>query len=237
MTELSPDEALEMEPLLRPGLARALHFPDFGQTTNPGALVRAIAEDAAWDGARLVSTRIQKLVPVPAGRGIGLLSDHGEEVFSTVVVAAGIWSNRLLEPPGAAVQRESLRGYHATLELSPMPGQLIYLIAEKIMATPMGDRLRVVGVVEVAGTRKPPEFSNIDRLTGAARRIFRNFGEARSVWIGHRPATPDPVPVICRAPRSSRPGAGPRPWAVEACAAPRAPSTSARTCWQGGRSV
>ncbi|NIY94786.1 FAD-dependent oxidoreductase [Salipiger sp. HF18] len=200
MTELTADEALEMEPSLRPGLARALHLPDFGQTPNPGALVRAIAEDAVRDGARLVTTCIHKLLPVPGGRGMGLLSDHGEEVFDTVVVAAGIWSNRLLKPLGAAVPLESLRGYHATLELPRMPGQPIYPIAEKIMATPMEDGLRVVGVVEVAGTRKPPEFSNIDRLTGAARRIFRDVGEARSVWMGHRPAMPDSVPVICRAP-------------------------------------
>ena len=64
----------------------------------------------------------------------------------------------------------------------------------------MEDGLRVVGVVEVAGLRKPPEFENADRLRAAAGRIFRDVGEQRSVWMGHRPSTPDSVPVICRAP-------------------------------------
>ena len=200
MTELSPEEALEMEPSLRPGLARALHFPEFGQTPNPGRLVRTIAEDAVRAGARLVVTRVHRLSPVPGGPGMRVLTDHGDMAFDKVVVAAGVWSNRLLKPLGAAVPLESLRGYHATFDMPRMPGQPVYPIAEKVMATPMEDGLRVVGVVEVAGLRKPPEFENADRLRAAAGRIFRDVGEQRSVWMGHRPSTPDSVPVICRAP-------------------------------------
>ena len=62
--------------------------------------------------------------------------------------------------------------------------------------------LRVAGTVEIAGLKAPPNYERARVLVRKARRIYPALDDTDGIeWMGHRPATPDSLPVIGRATR------------------------------------
>jgi D-amino-acid dehydrogenase len=120
-----------------------------------------------------------------------------------VVVAAGAWSKRLAGRLGLSIPLESLRGYHVMLPMPEVaPKRPLYPLAAKIMMTPMEHGLRIAGTAEIAGLDAPMNKRRAAALGTIARRYFPGTtGEPTSVWMGHRPATPDSLPVIGPSPR------------------------------------
>jgi D-amino-acid dehydrogenase len=73
---------------------------------------------------------------------------------------------------------------------------------EHFVVTPMEMGIRVAGTVEIAGLEAPPDYARAKVLVRKARRIYPALADAGgSEWMGHRPATPDSLPVIGRASR------------------------------------
>src|SRR3546814_18807722 len=78
----------------------------------------------------------------------------------------------------------------------------VSFIERRFMATTMNMGLRLAGTVEFAGLEAAPNWGRADKLVEHAKRAFANLTvEEESRWMGHRPATPDSLPVIGRAPR------------------------------------
>jgi D-amino-acid dehydrogenase len=74
---------------------------------------------------------------------------------------------------------------------------------KKFIATPMQSGLRFAGTVEFGGLEAPPDWRRAEVLAAAGRDMFPGMtaGEP-SFWMGHRPCTPDSLPVIGPAPQS-----------------------------------
>jgi D-amino-acid dehydrogenase len=72
----------------------------------------------------------------------------------------------------------------------------------KFVATQMEMGLRFAGTVELAGLDAPPDYARADVLLKHGREMFPSLqvGEV-SRWMGHRPGTPDSIPVIGRSAR------------------------------------
>jgi D-amino-acid dehydrogenase len=106
------------------------------------------------------------------------------------------------------VPLETERGYHVMLRDPEAMPRLPVMDAEaKFAATPMEEGLRFAGTVEVAGLDAPPDWRRARRLLELGRRLFpalrETYPEERlSLWMGHRPSTPDSLPVIGRSRRS-----------------------------------
>jgi D-amino-acid dehydrogenase len=133
--------------------------------------------------------------------GRAVITAQGDRVaFDTLVVAAGAWSGRIARAVGDAVLIESERGYNATL---PTPGVSLsreVIFAERqFVATPLAIGLRIGGAAEFAGLEAKPNFRRSDALVTLARRYLPDLDPRGAVrWMGHRPATPDSLPVIGR---------------------------------------
>ena len=130
-------------------------------------------------------------------------ADGGQLPFDTLIIAAGAWSGRLARSFGDRVLLESERGYNTTL---PSPG--VQLRAEvifgerKFVATPLAMGLRIGGAAEFAGLEAPPNYARCDALLSLAARYLPGLrAEGGTRWMGHRPTTPDSLPVIGRSPR------------------------------------
>ncbi len=93
---------------------------------------------------------------------------------------------------------ESERGYHAML---PDPSLTLAMpISTKTRGfglSSMEEGLRVAGTVEIGGLDAPPTLRRAEILVEHARRLFPalRFGEPK-YWLGHRPSTPDSLPVV-----------------------------------------
>lgn len=132
-------------------------------------------------------------------------------IASQLVVAAGAWSRVLLDPLGLRLPLESQRGYHLQFaDAGALVSRTVVLVERKVFVTPMEPGLRVGGMVEIGGLRRPPD----PACFGILRRVaYETFDSAEhrtqlessscSQWMGHRPCLPDSVPVIGPAPGHS----------------------------------
>ena len=67
-------------------------------------------------------------------------------------------------------------------------------------ATPMRNGLRLAGTLEFASVDARPDYRRADMLLPMAKRMLPGLnGAVDTRWMGHRPATPDSLPVLSRA--------------------------------------
>jgi D-amino-acid dehydrogenase len=112
----------------------------------------------------------------------------------------------LLDPLGIKVPLETERGYHAMMPSPNITLRIPISIKNRGFGlVPMENGLRAGGTVEIGGLRAPPDERRAMLLVGHAKRIFPTLqtGEP-NYWMGHRPSTPDSLPVVGEAP--GRPG-------------------------------
>lgn len=196
---------LALEPRVGPRYRIGLFLADHATIVNPFRYVQAMVRAFAANGGRVERDGVRSLLPVPEG-GWTLEADSGARTFGQVVVAAGAWSRRLLDPLGIRLALESQRGYHVQFHGAPAPVTRTVVLAErKVFVTPMEEGLRVGGTVEIAGLDRPADPRRAQLLERFARETFDGLdGVTSTHWMGHRPCMPDSVPVIGRA--EGRPG-------------------------------
>jgi D-amino-acid dehydrogenase len=127
----------------------------------------------------------------------------GEIEGQEVVVAAGSWTPRLLRPLGVRLPLEPGKGYSLTLDAPrELPRRSLILAEARVAVTPMRERLRVGGTMEMTGYDlgiSPPRIRGI--LASLMRYLpaFRaeDFRSVRP-WAGLRPCSPDGLPYIGR---------------------------------------
>ena len=79
-----------------------------------------------------------------------------------------------------------------------MPAGPVYFPIQRVACTPLGDRLRVVGMMEFRAPEEPLDPRRIAAIVDAVRPLFRGVAfEARTEeWVGSRPCTTDGLPLI-----------------------------------------
>ncbi len=195
---ISAAEARRMEPALAPGAAPAVVTPGWSHVSNPKRIVDRLRELLLARGVAIRSAAVTGV----EGRAVRLAGGEGV-AFDHLVVAAGAWSGRIARAVGDPALIESERGYNATL---PSPGVALsreVVFAERqFVATPLDIGLRIGGAAEFAGLDARPDFRRSDALVTLARRYLPGLDARGAVrWMGHRPATPDSLPVIGRSRR------------------------------------
>lgn len=201
---LSPGDIRELEPDIAPAFACGIFRGGWYQARNPQKVVAAIAGLVARGGGTILEDEVQDLI-IDGNKVRALrLAGRGELAIDGVVVAAGAWSHLLARQLGIKVLLESERGYHLTI---PDPGvSLSRAITRENFPSalaPMDVGLRVAGTDEFAGLDAPPDWRRADVLWHNAKHILpalRPLDDSVSRWMGHRPGTPDSLPVIDRAP-------------------------------------
>ena len=196
------DGILALEPGVGPRYRIGYFLADHATILNPLRYVQAIVRAFVSGGGRLQCCEVESLARLVDGRwqvGASGMFDH-------VVVAAGAWSTRLLDPIGVRVALESQRGYHVQFPgASQTVSRTVILADRKIFVTPMEEGLRVGGTVEIGGLDRPPDLRRAAVLERIVRETFRGLeGIQPATWMGHRPCMPDSVPVV--GPVEGKPG-------------------------------
>ena len=203
MEILDEDELGQLAPALSRTFKRAVYLPEQGQCRNPGKLAEALATHAVRNGAKVTRARVLDIELGPDGP-TALLTDAGRIPCERVVIAAGARSGPLARRLGSRVPLETERGYHAVAKGAHVQHRMVTMWAERMFAaTPMEMGMRFAGTVEIAGLDAPPDMRRADVLLKHGREMFPGLevGEV-SRWMGHRPGTPDSIPVIGPAPRT-----------------------------------
>jgi D-amino-acid dehydrogenase len=199
------EELRQLEPALAPGFKHALWFPDCIRTTNPHLLTRALAQRFVQDGGELSLETVRDITVNPDGL-IALKTDIGTRPVDRLVLATGAYSKRWAATLGSFVPLDTERGYHLML---PDPGvelsRPVILGDHRVGVSSMTGGVRIAGTAELAKLDAEPNFRRAHRLLAIVKRALPdlNIGDPRP-WMGHRPSTPDSLPVICQAPRTPR---------------------------------
>lgn len=183
MVVLGRGEIQAMEPALGPRAVCGVFTPQWGHVSDPKRLV---------DGLR--DWLVQAGVTITAGEVVHLEDVRAERV----VVAAGAWSGRLARQLGDRVLIESERGYNTTI---PAPGvtlgREIIFAERKFVATPLACGLRIGGAAEFGGLEAGANYKRSRALATLAGLYLPELTtEGGTEWAGHRPTTPDSLPVI-----------------------------------------
>ena len=202
MHNLGAHEIRQLEPALAPVFECGVLFLHDGLCTNPFGLVQGLAEHFRNSGGTLLRREVRSFEMGPTGPR-RIFTDGGDLVADRVVIAAGIHSTVFTRQLGYSVPLESHRGYHVTL---PDPGVMLQRLVipadYRFAITPMDMGLRFAGTVELAGIEAPPNYERARTLLRIGRRVLPDLrADTYSEWMGHRPCTPDSLPVLGASPR------------------------------------
>jgi len=194
---LSGDEARAMEPALGPLVQSAVFTPQWSHVSDPNRILSGLR---TWLTKRDVAFVRGDVRGVALGPLTLELSDGGRVSPDAVVVAGGAWSGALARMFGDRISLESERGYNTTITNPNTSLSREIIFAEhKFVATPLDCGLRIGGAAEFGGLNAAPNWKRSLNLVALAQRFLPDLRpDGATVWSGHRPATPDSLPVIGR---------------------------------------
>lgn len=186
----------DAEPELSPEYKRGVLLGPMGYTLNPFRLTQAYAALFARRGGEILRAEVTGLKPL--GDRVGVETSAGRRNASTVVVAAGAWSLKLVKPLGLKLPLIAERGYHMTFA---SPGiSLNHVVSEvelQFAVTSMEMGLRVAGTEELGHADDTADWRRAEVLKRQAARMFPKANLSQgSRWMGPRPGTPDSLPAI-----------------------------------------
>lgn len=204
--ELDAVELATREPSLSDRYRFGVLAEDGAHCVDPAAYVSAIVELAVARGATLLETKVVDLV-FNGGRLIAIGTENGPLPCNRAVIASGVWSKKLARIAGDHVPLESERGYHGVIASSEGgPLHPVMPSDGKMANTPTSQGLRLSGQVELASVDTPPSWNRVDILLDHALKTYPSLGHKSNLvvdrWMGHRPSTPDGLPVIGTSSRS-----------------------------------
>jgi len=185
------------EPAISSDMQFGVRLENHGRITDPGAYVQALAAEAEAHGARLIRAEVSDILR--EGGGVCGVRAGGEVIAcDDVVICTGAWSGPLSRALGLRVPLQSERGYHIELwNPSHTIAAPAMVASGKFVLNPMEGRLRLAGVVELASMDAPESRAPFDLLMRGVRRVLPDLRwDEASEWMGHRPSTPDSLPLI-----------------------------------------
>lgn len=196
-----------LEPALAPvaeAITGGLFYPEDAWGDAHG-FCAALARRLEARGADLRWSHVVRAVRAENGRVTGLDTDHGPLDSASVVVAAGMGSERLTRPLGPFLSIRPAKGYSLTFRAAEgAPRRPVIDDALHAVVTPLGDRVRVAGTAEFAGEDLSLSGPRVEALYGVLRSMTPALEPvaraAPDLWAGLRPMTADGLPVIGPAP-------------------------------------
>ncbi|MEX3977804.1 D-amino acid dehydrogenase [Paraburkholderia sp. EG287A] len=162
---------------------------------------RGLAHAAQRDGVNLQLATEFSGLRTKGLRVLAAQTSQGDIEADAFVVCLGFQSQPMLASLGVHVPVYPLKGYSLTLPSANAQGAPRVSVTDahhKVVYAPLGERLRIAGMVDLTGMNPHADDARIALLTRQARETFPNAGDydAMQTWTGMRPATPDSKPVI-----------------------------------------
>ncbi|MUL82726.1 FAD-dependent oxidoreductase [Mycobacterium sp. CBMA247] len=185
-------EARKQEPALSAEINAAIKILD-ERFLNPAAFVHSVADAVQSRGGTIVRDTDVDRIDDSAG-GVRIAGSS----FDAVVVATGARLNKLARPFGVKRLVQAGRGYSFTVKVDHLPVGPVYFPAQRVACTPVGDRLRVAGMMEFRDVDAALDPRRIQVLRDAASGLLAgaHLDEREDEWVGARPCTADGLPLI-----------------------------------------
>jgi len=197
LEHVSSDDLRTLEPAVTESATRAIFLPEEHQVENR-RLMDALQVAMKRTGVELIEGMEVTALTTERGRVTSVLCGDVERSAGLVVVAAGTWSSRLLEPLGLTVRITPARGQMIAVRGQTNPISRV-LHSSSAYAVPRRDgRILIGATVEYAGFHKVVTVTAIQHLLSAAVELVPSLQDFEVVetWSGLRPDTNDHLPII-----------------------------------------
>jgi D-amino-acid dehydrogenase len=189
---------LEFEPALGPLAVCGYRVEDWAHYCDPSELVVKLSSYLKTQGVEFEFGQVIRTLK-ENNRSVGVQLASGATVAcDQLVVAAGAWSAQISNQLGDYVPLETERGYNTTLpDTRVKVHSFVTFSQDQFVMAPMQMGLRIGGAVELAGLETPPNYDRAKALVCLAKKYIPGLSaQGGTEWMGHRPSTPDSVPVI-----------------------------------------
>lgn len=203
---LNAKQAQERNPAVRQEICGAVHFAEDCHLA-PFSLMALLQKRLEAIGATLKwNTEVTGWHRDDKGQGKRLravITSAGEIAGDEFVLCGGSWSTATARELGLRIPMQAGKGYSLTLD---KPHQQLnipaILVERRVAVTPMADKLRFAGTMEIAGLNTDINPSRIRGILKSVPMYFPDFAEEHfkdvQPWVGLRPCTPDGLPYIGR---------------------------------------
>ncbi|MEP6794865.1 MAG: FAD-dependent oxidoreductase [Saprospiraceae bacterium] len=203
---LSPSDLSILDPGIKMNVRGAVHFPGDAHLA-PHVLMQQLITSLRKSGVEFkVNSEVIK-IDNQGNEGAVISLKNNENIRArNVVIATGTWSGILMKKSGYKLPMQDGKGYSMTIHQPiGMPSVPAILTEARVAITPMGNKLRVAGTLEISGRDEKINPNKIKSILNAAANYYPDLkiSEPGPVWYGYRPCTPDGMPYIGRLSKDS----------------------------------
>ena len=195
--KLSGEEIREMEPNLSNQIQGGWYFPQAHHTLDPDLILKKLYQSFLSRSGHYQKEEVLSIHPGEATTQVN------NSEYDQVVVCAGAFSKSLIKQvEGQSIPLETERGYHIEfIEKQRLLTRPTSLVESGMYLTPLHNRLRAVGTVELGGLHSEISQARIDYIARDAKRLLPALQDYQNPWLGFRPTLPDCLPVLGRSPK------------------------------------
>jgi D-amino-acid dehydrogenase len=199
--------AAKLEPNLRMNIAGAVYFPKDCHL-SPDRFMHSMRERLAKSGVEFRWNSEVTEFQRTGDRVDTIKTTQGALRADDYVLCGGSWSSTIARQLGLKLPMQAGKGYSVTLPKPRLLPELCAILTEaRVAVTPMGERLRFGGTMEIAGLN---EDINPLRVQGIIKSTLNYYPDLRAddfagvkPWCGLRPCSPDGLPYLGRPARYS----------------------------------
>ena len=202
---LDADQCVALEPALavaKDAISGGIHFPE-DEAGDAYKFTTALSDAARQLGVNFhFSTTIRSLRH-RGGQVTGVETNAGELTAQHYLLAAGWEAPKIVRGTGVRLPIYPVKGYSVTFSTEEWEGAPTVPLLDdgrKVGIVRLGDRLRVVGTAEFAGSDTSLNDARLQNIARQARALFPHLARRSpyELWAGMRPTTPDGVPFVGR---------------------------------------
>jgi glycine oxidase len=193
---LSAEAITDCEPALEAVTENAIWLPEVAQVRNP-RLVKACR--GAIEGRVAIHEEVAVTgLLTQSGRILGVDTTRGEFSAPNVIVCAGAWTGKLLQPYVPSPDIEPVLGQMILFRTPPKTLRRIVLHEDRYLIPRRDGRILVGSTLEYTGFEKQTTQEARESLAAYARDRFPVLREAEIEhhWAGLRPSSPQGIPYI-----------------------------------------
>jgi glycine oxidase len=195
LEKMSADKLFKLEPAVTKAATRAFFMPEDHQVDNR-LLMQALGIAIKQAGVEVIEGVEVTSLLVEANRVKGIACADRNIEADSVLVAAGSWTGKLLEPIGVMAKTIPARGQMIAVRSSAIRH---VLHSSRIYLVPRNDgRLLIGATIEHTGFEKANTAQSIHSLLDAALELAPEISGAEivEIWSGLRPDTVDHLPIL-----------------------------------------
>ncbi|MBF0286677.1 MAG: FAD-dependent oxidoreductase [SAR324 cluster bacterium] len=193
----------ELEPNLKMEVTGGLYYPQDAHL-NPADFVCNLASFLAEQG--VIFHKNTEVVGFENSDGTisQVHTTKGHFIADQVILASGSWSPGIVKSIPLKIPIQPAKGYSVTIKPAKKIMSTPLLLREaKVAITPLGERLRFAGTLELAGMDSSINQQRVQAILHAVPGYLPEFASENlahaKIWAGLRPCTPDGLPYLGRA--------------------------------------